>query len=63
MRTFVTLRKWMQSNKELAAKIKQLESKYDEQFKVVFEAIRQLIKEEKEMRPIRFQLNPRKKEH
>ena len=41
MRTFVGLRKWTQSNKELAAKIKQLESKYDQQFKVVFDAIRQ----------------------
>ena len=55
MRTFVALRKWMQSNAELAAKIKQLESKYDEQFKVVFDAIRQLIKEEREERPIGFQ--------
>ena len=45
----------MQSNAELAAKIKQLESKYDEQFKVVFDAIRQLIKEEREERPIGFQ--------
>jgi hypothetical protein len=43
MRTFAALRKWMQSNKDLAAKIRQLESKYDEQFKVVFDAIRQLI--------------------
>ena len=55
MRTFVALCKWMQSNTELAAKIKQLESKYDEQFKVVFDAIRQLIKEEREERPIGFQ--------
>ena len=54
MRTFVALRKWMQSNKELASKIKQLENKYDQQFKVVFDAIRQLIKEEKEVRPIGF---------
>ena len=56
MRTFVALRKWMQSNKELAAKIKQLESRYDEQFKVVFEAIRQLLREEREVRPIGFKL-------
>ena len=56
MRTFVSLRKWMNSNKELAAKIKQLEGKYDEQFKVVFDAICQLIKEEKESRPIGFKL-------
>ena len=54
MRTFVALRLWMQSNKELAVKIKQIERKYDQQFKVVFDAIRQLIKEEKEVRPIGF---------
>jgi hypothetical protein len=57
MRTFVTLRKWMQSNKELAARIRQLESKYDEQFSVVFDAIRQLIRQEsKEVRPIGFRI-------
>ena len=53
MRTFVALRKWMKSNKALATKIRQLESKYDKQFNVVFEAIRQLLKEEKEIRPLR----------
>ena len=62
MRTFVALRKWMKSNKALATKIRQLESKYDKQFNVVFEAIRQLLKEEKEIRPIGFQLTPSKKD-
>lgn len=56
MRTFVALRKWMQSNTELATKIAQLEKKYDQRFKVVFEAIQQLIKHEKQMRPIGFQI-------
>ena len=56
MRTFLSLRKWMHSNKVLAVKIKLLESKYDQQFKVVFEAIRQLIKEERESRPIGFRI-------
>jgi hypothetical protein len=46
MRAFVQLRRLVNSNKELAKKIEQLESKYDEQFRIVFEAIRQLIKEE-----------------
>jgi hypothetical protein len=32
-----------QSNKLLAVKIESLEKKYDEQFRVVFEAIKQLI--------------------
>lgn len=54
MRTFVALRKLMQSNKELASQIKHLEKKYDQQFKVVFEAIQQLIIQEKEARPIGF---------
>ena len=55
MRTFVALRRWMQSNKELAAKIQQLENKYDDKFKVVFNAIRQLIQPEtKTVRPIGF---------
>lgn len=64
MRTFVAIRKWMASNKELAAKIKQLESKYDEQFSAVFDAIRQLIiKENKKLRPIGFKISsqPKKK--
>ena len=43
MRTFVQLRRLMDGNRELARKIKSLEKKYDEQFKVVFDAIRQLI--------------------
>jgi hypothetical protein len=33
----------MDSNKLLAVKIESLEKKYDEQFRVVFEAIKQLI--------------------
>ena len=43
MRTFVQLRRLMDSNHELARKIEALEKKYDEQFAVVFEAIKELI--------------------
>jgi hypothetical protein len=43
MRTFVQLRRLMDSNKLLAEKIEKLEKKYDENFKLVFDAIRQLI--------------------
>ena len=43
MRTFVQLRRLMDSNSELARKIEGLEKKYDEQFAVVFEAIKQLV--------------------
>ncbi len=43
MRTFVQLRRLMDGNADLARKIEDLEKKYDEQFAVVFEAIKQLI--------------------
>lgn len=43
MRAFVRLRQLIASNADLAAKLAELESKYDEQFKVVFEAIRELM--------------------
>jgi len=43
MRTFVKLREMMASHKDLARKLEELEKKYDGQFQVVFEAIRQLI--------------------
>ena len=42
MRAFVRLRELLNSNAELARKLEELEKKYDQQFKVVFEAIRQL---------------------
>ena len=43
MRTFVQLRRLMDSHRELARTIEGLEKKYDEQFAVVFEAIKRLI--------------------
>jgi hypothetical protein len=43
MRTFVRLRQMLISNAGLARKLEQLEKKYDHQFKVVFDAIRQLM--------------------
>lgn len=43
MRTFVQLRRLMDGNADLARKIEGLEKKYDEQFAVVFAAIKQLI--------------------
>lgn len=56
MRAFVKLRKLLESNKQLKQQLDQLEQKYDEQFKVVFEAIRQLMKPPKsnKKRPIGF---------
>jgi len=43
MRTFAKLREMMSSHKDLARKLNELEKKYDGQFQIVFEAIRQLI--------------------
>src|SRR5207253_5266184 len=43
MRTFVQFRRLMDSNRQLARKIEAMEEKYDEQFAVVFEAIKELI--------------------
>ena len=43
MRTFARLRRMLASNEELARKLAALERKYDAQFKVVFDAIRQLM--------------------
>jgi hypothetical protein len=43
MRAFVRLRKMLQGNAELARKLAALERKYDAQFKVVFDAIRELM--------------------
>ena len=43
MRTFVKLREMIISNKEMAKRLDALEKKYDAQFKVVFDAIRELM--------------------
>jgi len=61
MRTFVALRKLMESNQDLATKIRQLERKYDQRFKLVFDTIQQLIKQEKEARPIGFEIGRARK--
>jgi len=43
VRAFVKLRQLLASNAELARKLAAMEKKYDAQFKVVFDAIRQLM--------------------
>lgn len=43
MRTFVRLRELLATHADLARKLAELESRYDRQFKVVFDAIRQLM--------------------
>ncbi len=55
IRTFVKLREIALSHKKLAAKLNELEAKYDEQFKVVFDALKVLIEPpEKQKRRIGF---------
>ena len=44
MRAFVRLRQMLSSNRELAKRLDELERKYDAQFKVVFDAIRELMR-------------------
>ena len=43
MRAFVRLRQILASNAQLARKLAELEKKYNAQFRVVFDAIRQLM--------------------
>jgi len=43
VRAFIRLRQMLASNAELARKLSEIERKYDAQFKVVFDAIKQLM--------------------
>lgn len=55
MRAFVHLRRMLDSHKDLRQKIESLEQKYNKQFKMVFDAIKQLmIPPELPKRPIGF---------
>lgn len=55
MRTFVKLRRMLESSEELSRKLAELESKYDKQFRIVFEAINELmIPPEPKKNPIGF---------
>lgn len=50
MRAFVRMRALLESNKELHQKLSEMESKYDKQFKIVFEAMRELLDSERKPR-------------
>ena len=55
MRTFVKLRQLVTEHKDLTHRLDALEDRYDDQFKVVFDAIRSLMESPKpEKRPIGF---------
>ena len=47
MRAFVRLRQLLSTHSDLARKLEELEKKYDSQFRVVFEAIRELMTDPK----------------
>ena len=64
MRAFVRLREILATHKDLARKLDELEKKYDSQFKVVFEAIRKLMKPpEAPKRQIRFEVKEKREEY
>ena len=57
MRTFTKIREMLSSHKDLRHKIEEMEKKYDSQFKIVFNAIKELmIPPEKLARKIGFKV-------
>jgi len=52
MRAFVKLREMLTTHKELRQKIEEMEKKYDHQFKIVFDAIRQMMASPETKRPM-----------
>jgi hypothetical protein len=62
VRSFVKLCEILESNKKLANKLDELERKYDKQFSVVFDAIRQLMSpEQTEREPKGYKIKTHKK--
>jgi hypothetical protein len=51
MRAFVKLRELLATNHDLARRLDELESRYDEQFRAVFDAIRELMRPPDKPRP------------
>lgn len=61
MRTFTKLREFILTHKELQKKIEDMEKKYDHQFKIVFDAIKQLLApQEPEKKKIGFEVRERR---
>ncbi len=52
MRAFTQLRKMLSTHEDLKRKIESMEKKYDEQFQIVFEAIKQLIETDEKPKKI-----------
>ncbi|MCL4497778.1 MAG: hypothetical protein M1467_06705 [Deltaproteobacteria bacterium] len=61
MRTFTKIREMLLSHKDLKHKIEEMEKKYDSQFKIVFNAIKELMSQpEKPVRKIGFKIEKEK---
>lgn len=56
MRAFVQLRRMLLTNADLRRKIEAMENKYDKQFAIVFQAIKQLLEPPKITQAIGFHL-------
>jgi hypothetical protein len=54
MRAFTALREIFEKHKDLKRKIEKMERKYDQQFKVVFDAIRQLLEPKEKVSDKRY---------
>jgi hypothetical protein len=64
MRTFTKLRQMLASHEDLRRKIETMEQKYDQQFKVVFDAIKLLLEAENKPKPkIGFTIKERLKSY
>ena len=62
MRTFVRLRQFLASNETLIVRLDELEETYDQKFKIIFRAIRQLMNPRAvERKPIGFRPKAAKK--
>lgn len=60
IRAFVKLREMLAAHKDLARKLEKMEKKYDAQFKVIFDAIRQLMAQpEPKKKKIGFEVRER----
>lgn len=64
MRAFVKLRYILASHKDLEKKLNELENKYDSKFKIVFDALRELMKPpDKPKRPLGFKVEEKQREY
>jgi len=61
MRAFVKLRQILATHKDLSRRLEEMESRYDSQFRAVFDAIGELMAPEEEpRRPIGFAAEPKR---